>query len=144
MQFVKQQKHVTMKKIMLSTGLMLSFLVIFSFAANAQCEASKDKKSDEKVAALSDKDLEKTSFKVDGVCDMCENRIEKAAKNMDGVKKADWSQDTHMLTIHYKKDKVDLEDVHKKIAEAGHDTSEMKADDDKYASLPGCCKYRED
>ncbi len=63
---------------------------------------------------------------------------------MDGVKKADWSIESHMLTIHYKKDKVEIKDVHKKIAEAGHDTSEMKADDDTYASLPGCCKYRED
>ncbi|MFP4047784.1 MAG: heavy-metal-associated domain-containing protein [Bacteroidales bacterium] len=70
--------------------------------------------------------------------------IIKAAKNVDGVKKADWSKESHMLTIHYKKDKVEIKDVHKKIAEAGHDTSEMKADDDTYASLPGCCKYRED
>ncbi|MFP4018041.1 MAG: heavy-metal-associated domain-containing protein [Bacteroidales bacterium] len=133
-----------MKKVILSTGIMLSLLVVFSFAANAQCEASKDKKSGEKVAAVADKDLEKSSFKVDGVCGMCENRIEKAAKNVDGVKKADWSKESHMLTIHYKKDKVEMKDVHKKIAEAGHDTSEMKADDDTYASLPGCCKYRED
>ncbi|MFO8235687.1 MAG: heavy-metal-associated domain-containing protein [Bacteroidales bacterium] len=134
-----------MKKVILSTGLLLTFVLTFSFQTNAQCESSENKKiSGEKIAEVADKDLKKTSFEVDGKCEMCENRIEQAAKDVKGVKKADWDQESHMLTIHHKKDKVDLDDVHGAIAKAGHDTSEKKAEDETYASLPSCCKYRED
>jgi cation transport ATPase len=75
---------------------------------------------------------------------MCEARIEKAAKSLEGVKEASWNKETDMLTIHYKKDKVKMDDVHNAIADAGHDTAEKKATEEAYASLPGCCQYRDD
>lgn len=83
---------------------------------------------------------EKTSFKVYGNCGMCEKRIEKAA-TMDGVLSADWSQETRMLTLEYDAEKVDLMEVHQAIADAGHDTEKVKADDKTYKELPGCCRY---
>lgn len=86
---------------------------------------------------------EKTSFKVYGNCGMCENRIEKAANGVEGVTSANWNRDSEMLTIEYNPEKVDVKDVHKAVAEVGHDTEIMKADDKKYKSLPGCCKYRD-
>ena len=86
---------------------------------------------------------EKTSFKVYGKCGMCENRIEKAANALDGVTSANWNRESEMLTIEYNPEKVDVKDVHKAIAEVGHDTEKMKADDKTYKSLPGCCKYRD-
>ena len=39
-----------------------------------------------------------TSFKVSGVCGMCENRIEKALK-IKGVTTADWNADTKLLSV---------------------------------------------
>ncbi|MFO7977409.1 MAG: heavy-metal-associated domain-containing protein [Bacteroidales bacterium] len=83
---------------------------------------------------------EKTTFKVYGNCGMCEARIEKAAK-IDGVISADWSQETKMLTLEYDAEKVDLQEVHQAIADAGHDTEKVKADDKTYEALPGCCLY---
>ncbi|MFN2396540.1 MAG: heavy-metal-associated domain-containing protein, partial [Bacteroidales bacterium] len=68
---------------------------------------------------------EKTEFKVYGACGMCESRIEKAAKSVDGVNAADWNRETKMLTIDYDDAKVNLDNVHKKIAEAGHDTEKV-------------------
>ncbi len=84
---------------------------------------------------------EKTEFKVYGACGMCEARIEKAAKSMDGVNAADWNQETKMLSIEYDADKVNLDDVHKTIAEAGHDTEKVSAKDEVYEGLPACCHY---
>lgn len=80
-------------------------------------------------------------FKVYGKCGMCESRIEKAAKSVDGVSTADWDQKTKMIEVAFDKSKTDVHKVHMAIAEAGHDTDMHKASDDVYNSLPGCCKY---
>jgi copper chaperone CopZ len=84
--------------------------------------------------------MKTTDFKVYGNCGMCENRIEKAAK-IDGVTSAEWSQETKMLTLQYDPQKVNLDDVHQNIANAGHDTEKVRAQDATYNSLPACCHY---
>jgi len=81
------------------------------------------------------------SIKVSGECGMCKTRIEKAAK-IDGVSKAEWNDETKILTLVYDASKVTSDEVQKKIASVGHDTEKYKADDKAYNSLPGCCKYR--
>jgi mercuric ion binding protein len=80
------------------------------------------------------------TIKVSGNCDMCKARIEKAAK-IEGVSKAEWNDETKLLTLEYDPMKVKSEDVQKKIAAVGHDTEKFKADDKTYNGLPGCCKY---
>jgi copper chaperone CopZ len=80
------------------------------------------------------------SFKVWGNCGQCKARIEKAAK-IDGVSKADWSDETKVLTLVYEPSKVKTDDVLKKIAAIGYDTEKFKGDDKAYAKLPGCCQY---
>ncbi len=134
-----------MRKLVLSAGLLLGLFLASSVVVNAQCEktSKKDKDCDNKaVAEAMQGDLKKSSFDVQGKCSMCEARIEKAAKSVEGVEKADWNVDKDMLTVMHKEDNVKMNKVHKAIAEAGHDTSEKKASDKNYASLPGCCKYR--
>lgn len=85
---------------------------------------------------------EKTvKFTVYGNCGMCEERIEEAAKSVDGVLKAEWDKKTQMLKVTYDDTKVKEADIHKSIASAGHDTDMYKAKDKTYSSLPGCCKY---
>ena len=81
------------------------------------------------------------SIKVSGNCETCKARIEKAAK-VDGVTKADWNTKTKVLTLVYDPAKVKSDDVQKKIAAAGHDTSKYKTTTAVYNTLPGCCKYR--
>jgi periplasmic mercuric ion binding protein len=90
--------------------------------------------------ALAQGNFKKAEFRVSGNCDMCKNRIEKAA-TMEGVKSATWSVETKMLTVEYDENKVKLDDIHKKVAEAGHDTDKMKAADNVYNNLPACCRY---
>ncbi len=80
-------------------------------------------------------------FKVYGNCGMCEKRIEKAAKSVDGVTTADWDKDTKMLTVSYNPGEVEILDVHKAIAKVGHDTEKAEAEDKVYEGLPGCCQY---
>ena len=136
-----------MRKLILSAGLLLGLFLASSVVVRAQCDKTvkKDKDCDNKaVAEVMEGDLKKSAFAVQGKCSMCEARIEKAAKTVDGVKKAMWDQESDMLTIKHMADKDNMDDVHKAIAKAGHDTSKEMASDEAYASLPGCCKYREE
>lgn len=80
-------------------------------------------------------------FKVYGNCGMCESRIEKAAKSVDGVTAADWSKETKMIEVSFDSSKTDVHKVHMAIAKAGHDTEMHKAKDETYNALPGCCQY---
>ena len=126
-----------MKPLFASLALMFGIIMASPVTAQAQ-DAQKDKKE----CAVKG-DLAEVTFKVDGKCTMCKDRIEKTAKSVEGVKKANWNVDSHKLAIKYHKDKVNKSKVHKVIAKAGHDTEKQQASEKAYASLPSCCKYRE-
>ena len=91
------------------------------------------------VAVFAGNKMEK--FKVYGNCGLCEARIEKAAKSVDGVSKADWNKDTRMMQVTFDDSKTDVHKVEMAIAKAGHDTEMHKATDEAYNKLPSCCKY---
>jgi copper chaperone CopZ len=80
-------------------------------------------------------------FKVAGNCGMCEARIEKAAKSVNGVTAAEWDKETKMIEVSFDATEANFKKIHKDIAGVGHDTGLVKADDEAYAKLPGCCKY---
>lgn len=80
-------------------------------------------------------------FKVEGNCGMCKERIENAA-SIKGVKRAEWNIETKMLEIIYRTDKVDTQEVHKAIADAGHSTEKIEANEKAYKNLPACCSYK--
>lgn len=83
------------------------------------------------------------SIKVKGINDSCKERIEKAAKSVDGVSAADWNLETKMLTVTFDDAKTDIDKIEMAIAKVGHDTPNHKADDEVYNKLPDDCKYRE-
>ncbi len=110
-----------MKKI-----ILLAVVVIMSISSYAQ-----DKNA-------------KATIEVDGVCMMCKERIEKASIKTKGVKSAVWNVKTHELSLIYDERKTDLNTIQEEIAAAGHDTKEITATDEAYATVHPCCKYREE
>lgn len=80
-------------------------------------------------------------FNVFGNCGMCESRIEKAAKSVEGVINADWNEETKMISVSLDSNKTDVHKIQMAIAKAGHDTEMHKADNKTYEKLPGCCQY---
>jgi Cu(I)/Ag(I) efflux system membrane fusion protein len=82
------------------------------------------------------------SFSVSGNCELCKDRIEKAALSVKGVNSALWDVNTKKILIEYNSLNVKPEAIHKAIAKAGHDTELIKADDATYKALPECCLYR--
>ena len=83
------------------------------------------------------------SFWVDGVCGMCEKRIETALINTPGVRFADWSIATREVKVAYSTKKLSEQRLHEVVATAGHDTKKLRAKDADYAKVHACCKYRE-
>lgn len=80
---------------------------------------------------------------VDGICGMCKDRIEDAVYQVPGVAFADWDVASRTLTITQSPEPLDENQLHQQIASVGHDTRRIKATDDAYEALHGCCKYRD-
>lgn len=96
------------------------------------------------VQAQEKKKNAKYDVEVNGNCDQCKKRIEKAAFSVSGVKSAVWHMDDHMLHVIINEEKTSLNEVQKAVAKAGHDTRDVKATDEDYANLHHCCLYERD
>ncbi|PWA08376.1 heavy-metal-associated domain-containing protein [Flavobacterium laiguense] len=83
----------------------------------------------------------KYTTEINGNCEQCQKRIQKAAFSVSGVKSASWSIETHQLSLIINEEKTSLSDVNKAIAKAGHDTKEVKATKEDYDNLHFCCQY---
>ena len=81
-----------------------------------------------------------SEFKVEGNCEMCEVRIEKAANSVKGVKKADWDLKTKVIKVTYDSSKTSLDDIHQAISNMGYKTEKLAATKQGYDALPFCCK----
>ncbi|MGC4040373.1 MAG: metal transporter [Flavobacterium sp.] len=83
----------------------------------------------------------KYDIEVNGNCEQCKKRIEKAAFSVAGVKSADWSIESHQLHLILNEEKCSITDVEKAIAKVGHDAGDVKAADADYEKLHSCCLY---
>jgi copper chaperone CopZ len=83
----------------------------------------------------------KHDIEVNGNCDMCKKRIEKAALSVKGVKSAVWHADHQDLHLIIDESKCSLEQVHEAVAKVGHDTDKVKAKDEDYERLHQCCLF---
>jgi membrane fusion protein, copper/silver efflux system len=125
-------------------GLMEGEVIVtrgaFSVDAAAQLEGKPsmmNKQDAVQVAGLS-----VLNFRVSGNCDMCKERIEKAAMSVKGVSKAVWNLQSKRIEVTLNSLQTGVDEVHQAIALAGHDTERIKADDTVYNALPECCLYR--
>lgn len=86
----------------------------------------------------------KMTMEVDGVCEMCKMRIEKAALGVKGVKYALWDIPSHQLSLIMDERKTDPMQIKTALVAVGHDTKELKATEDAYNKVMPCCRYRDD
>ena len=80
---------------------------------------------------------------VDGVCMMCEERIEKKAIDVKGIKLADWNLDNRVLKIVYNEKNITINEIHEFLGSIGHDTEKKIASNEAYSLLDPCCQYRD-
>ena len=115
--------------------LLMTFILFISFSKSDFIYLAED--NSDQVQKT-----ERTSFAVKGNCKMCKKRIEKAALSLKGVKMATWDIPSNMIDIIYDDKKLELKEIHNKIASVGHDTDKVKSSEDVYDELPMCCQYR--
>ncbi|MDR1746323.1 MAG: efflux RND transporter periplasmic adaptor subunit [Tannerella sp.] len=108
----------------------------FVIDASAQLEGKPS------MISVSGATLQTASLQVQGLCEMCRERIEKTAKAIFGVSSAIWDGNTKLLSLKYNDGKTSSDAVAKALAKVGHDTEQYKAPDEVYNALPDCCKYR--
>lgn len=118
--------HFNMKSIIKNSFLLFFVLTGMTSAVSAQT------KGDQTI-----------TFKVYGVCDDCKQRIELAAMDSKGVKKAEWDKQSNVLVL-VGSSKMTKEKVAASIAKAGYKSDVCEADPKGYAKLPGCCQYVSD
>ena len=83
----------------------------------------------------------KYTTEVNGNCEQCQKRIQKAAFSVPGVKSASWDIETHQLSVIINEEKCSILDVKKAIAKVGHDTDDVKSTKEAYDNLHSCCQY---
>jgi cation transport ATPase len=107
-------------------NIIIILLLTLGISAQAQQKQNKNAKYD---------------VEVNGNCEQCKKRIEKAAFSVPGVKSAVWHTDDHILHLILNEEKSSLADVKKAVAKAGHDTDEVKSTKEDYNRLHSCCQY---
>lgn len=115
-------------------NIIIALVVTFvGFSAQAQ-DTSKTKLVKQNKNA-------KYVTEVNGNCEQCQKRIQKAAYAVDGVKSAIWNIETHQLSLILNEEKCSVLDVKKAIAKVGHDTDAVKSTNEDYEKLHSCCLY---
>lgn len=109
-------------------NLILVILAVVGFAFSGQAQVKKSKNA-------------KHDIEVKGNCDMCKKRIEKAAFGIKGVKSAEWHADDQTLHVIIDENKTSTKAICESVAKVGHDTGEVRATDEDYATLHSCCVY---
>jgi mercuric ion binding protein len=107
---------------------IVAVLLMTVFAFSAQGQEKKNKNA-------------KYTTEVNGNCEQCQKRIQKAAYSVPGVKSASWNVETHQLSLIINEEKCSLMDVKKAIAKVGHDTDSVKSTKEDYDNLHHCCQY---
>ena len=92
------------------------------------------------ISFAQDSKVVNKEFKVEGNCNQCKTRIEKAVK-IDEVKYAKWNKSTKILKVAFE-NTITVDSLQRRIAEVGHDTEKFKAINETYSELPNCCLYR--
>ena len=107
-------------------------IIMFLFVGLISCATAQKTTGDQTV-----------NFKVYGVCNECKQRIELAAMDAKGVKKAEWDKQSNVLVL-VGSSKMTKENVAAVVAKAGYKSDVCEADPKGYAKLPGCCQYVSD
>lgn len=108
--------------------IFIMLVMLMGFTMQAQEKVKKNKNAKYEIA-------------VNGNCDMCKKRVEKAAYSVPGVKSAVWHKDHKDMHLILDENKASVDDVHAAVAKAGHDTDKVKAKDEDYERLHTCCSY---
>ena len=128
-----------MKKLILIFSFFITIPLIYTQEIRVISVADVSFPTSGSGISQSDK-IKKIKFQVNGVCEMCKNRIE-TALDIKGIRLADWNIKTKFCRVKFNSEVISENKIHQLIAKLGHDTSKCKATDEDYNNLYYCCHY---
>lgn len=90
--------------------------------------------------AFAQKTIETVEIKTSSVCDMCKETIEKQLAFTKGVTAAQLNVKTGIVTVSFKSNKTNIDDIRTAINEVGYDADDSPASKEAYENLHSCCK----
>lgn len=78
-----------------------------------------------------------------GQCEHCKETIEKNIRFEKGVKKVEFDETTHLVTVKFDESKTNLKNIQMAISKLGYDADSIPADPKAYEKLNACCKKKE-
>ena len=128
-----------MKKLILIFSFFITIPLIYTQEIRVISVADVSFPTSGSGISQSDK-IKKIKFQVNGVCEMCKDRIE-TALDIKGIRLADWNIKTKFCRVKFNSEVISENKIHQLIAKLGHDTSKCKATDEDYNNLYYCCHY---
>ncbi len=86
--------------------------------------------------------IENVKIKTSAQCEMCKKRIEDRLNNEKGVKWVNLDLATKYVEVRYDSKKTSVDKIRKAISEVGYDADSVKANEEAYSKLPGCCRKK--
>lgn len=90
--------------------------------------------------AFAQKAIETVDIQTSAVCDMCKETIEKQLAFTKGVTAAQLNVKTGIVTVSFKSNKTNIDDIRTAINEVGYDADDSPAAKEAYENLHSCCK----
>lgn len=87
-----------------------------------------------------EKKVDTVEIKTSAVCNMCKDRLEHDMAFEKGVKSVELDIDTKVLTITYKTNKTNKEELKMAVTKIGYDADDLMADQKAHDRLPECCQ----
>jgi periplasmic mercuric ion binding protein len=80
------------------------------------------------------------SIKTSAVCGSCKARIEKALTSTEGVEGAILNLNNQKVKVKYDPAKTSPEKLREVVVNTGYNADDVKANEEAYHKLPGCCQ----
>lgn len=115
--------------------IIQNVLVLVVFCFSVQFAAAQNGKKNEKAVI-------QTKIICDhcNACETCGKKFQDEILEIDGVKMYELDTAKMTITVYYNGKKTNLTKIKEGIANLGYDADEIKANEEAYAKLDGCCK----
>lgn len=84
--------------------------------------------------------LKEVKITTSAQCDMCKKRIEDGLYSQKGVVEANLDVATKVVTIKFRSNKTNIENLKNYISSLGYTADDVPANKEAYDQLPGCCQ----
>jgi copper chaperone CopZ len=92
------------------------------------------------IASIAFGQTKKAKIMTTAQCNMCKKTIEKAVNDLDGIELAELDVTSKKLKVKYDSAKLSLQAIRERIASVGYQADDVKAIEEAYNALPGCCQ----